>query len=209
MNKHRMEIIANGHYAPSLDVKPGESYDTELESLVRRMLLRLNEDPAREGLERTPQRVAKAMHFLTSGYRMTVEEAVKDALFEDACDEMIIVKEVEFYSLCEHHMLPFYGHAHVGYLPNGKVIGLSKIARVIDVFARRLQVQERLTGQIADALMRVLDAKGVAVVLEASHFCMVMRGVQKQSSMTITSAMLGKFRQDTRTRAEFMGLIRG
>jgi GTP cyclohydrolase I len=202
-----MDVIGTGHYAPSLDVAPGETYDTRFEGLVREMLVRLNEDPTREGLDRTPQRVAKAMDFLTSGYQMTVEDVVKDALFNDACDEMVVVRDVEFYSLCEHHMLPFFGHAHVGYLPRGKIIGLSKIARVIDVFARRLQVQERLTRQIADGLMSVLDAKGVAVVLEATHFCMVMRGVQKQDSRTLTSAMLGKFREDTRTRAEFMGLI--
>jgi GTP cyclohydrolase IA len=152
--------------------------------------------------------VAKAMDFLTSGYDMTVDEVVRGALFEECCEDMVVVKDIEFYSLCEHHMLPFSGHAHVGYLPNGKIIGLSKVARVIDVFARRLQVQERLSRQVADVLMSVLGAKGVAVVMEASHFCMVMRGVQKQDSRTVTSAMLGKFRNDPRTRAEFMELVR-
>lgn len=185
-----------------------EPYNEELEASIRKMLIQLGEDPSREGLRRTPQRVAKAMDFLTSGYTMTVEEAVKDALFEDECEEMVIVKDVEFYSLCEHHMLPFFGRAHVGYLPKNRIVGLSKIARVIDVFARRLQVQERLTTQIANGLMSVLNARGVGVVLEACHFCMVMRGVQKQNSQTVTSAMLGTFRQDPRTRAEFMDLIR-
>ncbi len=197
----------NGHYAGSLEAN-GKVYDEEFEGLVRNMLVRLSEDPRREGLVKTPQRVAKAMDFLTSGYEMTVEDVVRDALFEENCEEMVIVKDVEFYSLCEHHMLPFFGHAHVGYLPNGKVIGLSKIARVIDVFARRLQVQERLTTQIAEGLMDILGAHGVAVVIEASHFCMVMRGVQKQDSRTVTSSMLGTFRNNDRTRGEFLELIR-
>ena len=153
-------------------------------------------------------RVSKALRFLTSGYNLTVEEVVSDALFEEECEEMVIVKDVEFYSLCEHHMLPFFGRAHVGYLPQNRVIGLSKIARVVDVFARRLQVQERLTTQIARGLLDVLGAHGVAVVLEASHFCMVMRGVQKQNSKTVTSSMLGAFRDDSRSRSEFMELIR-
>ena len=203
-----MKVIAQGHYADSLDEIPGEIYDKEFESLVKQMLQRVGEEPAREGLLRTPQRVARAMDFLTSGYRMSVEEVVKDALFSDPCEEMVVVKDIEFYSLCEHHMLPFFGKAHVGYLPRGKIIGLSKIARVVDVFARRLQVQERLTNQIAKTLLDILDAQGVAVVIEASHFCMMMRGVQKQNSMTITSSMLGGFRDDTRTRAEFLELIK-
>ena len=208
MNKSVMEFLASGHYAPSLDGSPGEVYDQGFEELVKQILLRLGEDPTRDGLERTPLRVAKALDFLTSGYGLKVEDVVKDALFEDHCDEMVIVKDIEFYSLCEHHMLPFFGKAHVGYLPKGKIIGLSKIARVIDVYARRLQVQERLTRQIADGLMNHLGAHGVGVVMEASHFCMVMRGVQKQSSQTLTSAMLGSFRDDTKTRSEFLGLIR-
>ena len=185
-----------------------EVYDAEFEQLVEAMLIRLGEDPHREGLKRTPMRVAKAMDFLTSGYSQTVEDVVSDALFSDDAREMVVVKDIEFYSLCEHHMLPFFGRAHVGYLPDGKVIGLSKIARVVDLFARRLQVQERLTTQIADALMNALSAQGVAVVLEASHACMMMRGVQKQSSTTTTSAMRGGFERSTRTRAEFMGFIR-
>jgi GTP cyclohydrolase I len=208
MNSQMLETLGSGHYAGNIDAEPGETYDSQFENLVREMLVRLNEDPDREGLERTPLRVAKALDFLTSGYRMTVEDVVRGALFEDRCEDMIVVRDIEFYSLCEHHMLPFSGHAHVGYLPNRKIIGLSKVARVIDVFARRLQVQERLSRQVADALMSVLGAKGVAVVMEASHFCMVMRGVQKQDSRTVTSAMLGKFREDPRTRAEFMELVR-
>ena len=185
-----------------------EVYDAEFEQLISAMLLRIGEDPNREGLKRTPMRVAKAMDFLTSGYAQTVEDVVSDALFTVDAREMVVVKDIEFYSLCEHHMLPFFGSAHVGYLPNGKVIGLSKIARVVDLFARRLQVQERLTTQIADALMDALGAHGVAVVIEASHACMMMRGVQKQKSTTTTSAMRGSFETTARTRAEFMSFIR-
>jgi len=203
-----MQVLANGHYANNLDSVPGEIYDPEFENLIRQVLVRLGDNPERDGLRRTPQRVAKAMDFLTSGHRMTVDDVIQDAIFEDDCEEMVIVKDIEFYSLCEHHLLPFFGRVHVGYLPNGKIIGLSKVARIVDVFARRFQVQERLTGQIADALMKALGCKGVGVVMEASHFCMMMRGVQKQNSMTITSAMEGTFRSDARTRAEFMDLIR-
>jgi GTP cyclohydrolase I len=172
------------------------------------MLERLGEDPQRDGLLRTPLRVAKAMDFLTSGYTADLQTVVNNAVFEDDGEEMIIVKEIEFYSMCEHHMLPFYGKAHIAYIPNGKIIGLSKLARITDVFARRLQVQERLTNQIADALMEILDAKGVAVVTDAQHFCMMMRGVQKQGSSTIASAMRGQFKTDPATRAEFMGLVK-
>jgi len=203
-----MKVIAQGHYANDLDGVSGEVYDKDFEALIKQILLRVGDDPAREGLLHTPQRVARAIDFLTSGYAMSVEEVVKDALFSDPCEEMVIVKDIEFYSLCEHHMLPFFGKVHVGYLPGDKIIGLSKIARLIDMFARRLQVQERLTSQIAQTLMKALSAQGTAVVVEASHFCMMMRGVQKQNSMTVTSSMLGVFRSDTRTRAEFMGLIR-
>lgn len=186
-----------------------ESYDPEFEALVRQMLTRLGEDPSRDGLKRTPLRVAKAMDFLTSGYRTSVDTVVNNALFEDKSEEMVIVKDIEFYSMCEHHMLPFYGKAHVGYIPNKKIIGLSKLARITDVFARRLQVQERMTNQIADALVEILEPLGVGVVTEACHFCMMMRGVQKQNSFTITSATRGSFRADIRTREEFMHLIRG
>lgn len=205
MSKKTFEILAGGRY---LEETSDNNRDSELEDQVRKMLQLIGEDPEREGLLNTPKRVSKAMHFLTGGYDLTVNDVVRDALFEEQCEEMVIVKDVEFYSLCEHHMLPFFGRAHVGYLPRNKVIGLSKIARVIDVFARRLQVQERLTTQIASGLLEVLDAHGVAVVLEASHFCMVMRGVQKQNSKTVTSSMLGGFRDDSRSRSEFMELIR-
>jgi len=208
INPEKVRQLSDGRYATSLEGRAGEVYDEAFESLVREMLVRVGEDPAREGLLRTPLRVAKAMDFLTSGYTTTVDEVVREALFHEDCQEMVLVKDIEFYSLCEHHMLPFFGKAHVAYLPNGKVVGLSKVARIVDVFARRLQVQERLTNQVADALSEVLEPHGVAVVMEASHTCMMMRGVQKQNSSTITSAMRGSFRQDPRTRAEFMSLIK-
>lgn len=208
MSNPPSRLRTNGHYAANLDAEPDEVYDRAFEDLVRRMLERLGEDPARAGLKRTPLRVAKAMDFLTSGYEMTVEEVVRDAIFEESCEEMVVVKDIEFYSLCEHHVLPFFGKAHVAYLPKNRVVGLSKVARIVDVFARRLQVQERLTNQVADALMEALEPHGVAVVMEASHFCMMMRGVQKQNSSTITSAMRGTFRDDARTRAELLELIR-
>ena len=208
MSNKTLEVLAGGRYLEDTIISSDKDRDAELESHVRKMLQLIGENPDREGLLDTPKRVSKAMHFLTSGYQLGVEEVVREALFEEKCEEMVIVKDVEFYSLCEHHMLPFFGRAHVGYLPRGRVIGLSKIARVIDVFARRLQVQERLTTQIASGLMEVLDAHGVAVVMEASHFCMVMRGVQKQNSKTVTSSMLGAFREDSRSRHEFMELIR-
>ena len=179
----------------------------QFERLVIEMLKHLGEDPEREGLQRTPLRVANTMAFLTSGYKVSVEKAVNNALFEDASEDMIIVRDIEFYSLCEHHILPFFGRAHIGYIPNGYIIGLSKVARVVDIFARRLQIQERMTTQIADAMMEVLQPKGVAVVTEANHFCMMMRGVQKQTSSAVSSAMRGCFRDDARTRQEFMHLI--
>ncbi len=205
----RPRMVTAGHYAETFDARSeDEVYDPEKEGLIRNLLSSLGEDPNREGLRRTPLRVAKAMDFLTSGYHATVEEVIKGAVFTEDCKEMVVVRGIEFYSLCEHHMLPFFGHAHVAYLPKGKVVGLSKIARVVDVFARRLQVQERLTNQVADALMAALDPHGVAVVMEASHTCMMMRGVQKQNSTTVSSAMRGAFEDDPRTRAEFMGFIR-
>ena len=202
-------IDLQGHYATNLDGAPNEVYDPEFESLITQMLVRLGEEPARDGLQRTPLRVAKAMDFLTSGYKMKVDDVLNNALFPHKGQDMVIIKDIEFYSLCEHHMLPFFGKAHVGYIPKGNIVGLSKVARIVDVFARRLQVQERLTNQIADAMVEALSPLGVAVVTEASHFCMMMRGVQKQSSSTTTSAMRGTFRKDARTRAEFMNLIRG
>jgi len=207
MNKKALEMLAGGRYLVDV-TSSAEDRDLELESHVREMLQLVGENPEREGLLGTPKRVAEVMHFLTGGYDLTVKDVVKNALFEEQGEEMVIVKDVEFYSLCEHHMLPFFGRAHIGYLPRNRIIGLSKIARVVDIFARRLQVQERLTTQIARGLLEVLNAHGVAVVLEAVHFCMVMRGVQKQNSKTVTSSMLGAFREDSRSRSEFMELIR-
>jgi len=184
-----------------------EVYSPRLESLVRQQLEEIGEDPDREGLLRTPLRVAKAMDYLTSGYTTSLEEVVNNAVFDaEGAEEMVLVRDVEFYSMCEHHMLPFFGKATVAYLPKGKIIGLSKIARVVDIYARRLQVQERLTNQVADALDEVLDPHGVAVIMEGQHLCMMMRGVQKQESNTVTSSMRGTFRTDARTRAEFLEL---
>jgi GTP cyclohydrolase IA len=183
---------------------PGEH---AIEPLVRQMLLHLGEDPNREGLQRTPHRVDEALRFLTSGYKADVHKIVNDAVFAVKYDEMVIVKDIEFFSLCEHHMLPFYGKVHVAYLPKKKVIGLSKIPRLVDVFARRLQIQERMTQQIAQTLMEVLEPQGVGVVCEARHFCMMMRGVEKQHSGAISSAMLGAFRTRKTTRDEFLSLV--
>lgn len=204
------------HGANGVGVKIGgqtvtdkESYDPAFEALIEQMLVRLGEDPTRDGLLRTPLRVAKALDDLTAGYRMDMAAVVNDAVFEDDGQEMVVVKDIEFYSLCEHHMLPFYGKVHIAYVPNGKIIGLSKLARIADVFARRLQVQERLTNQIADALVEILQPQGVAVMAEAAHFCMMMRGVQKQNSSTVTSAMRGVFKQDLDMRREFTHLVRG
>ncbi|MFH2071419.1 MAG: GTP cyclohydrolase I FolE [Actinomycetota bacterium] len=189
------------------EVTPNEVYDADYERTVRAQLIELGEDPEREGLLRTPLRVAKAMDFLTSGYTGSLEQVVNNAVFEADTDEMVLVRDIEFYSLCEHHMLPFFGRAHVAYVPDRHIIGLSKIARIVDLFARRLQVQERLTSQVADAVAEVLDPHGVGVVMEGSHFCMMMRGVQKQGSSMITSAMRGSFKDNTRTRSEFLDLI--
>ena len=179
-----------------------------LEKSVEEFLRHLGEDPAREGLAKTPARVAKAYRFLTAGYAADPRTVINDAIFHEKYDEMVIVRDIDFYSLCEHHLLPFFGRCHVAYIPNGKVIGLSKIPRVVDVFARRLQVQERLTSQIADAIQTSVAPLGVAVVMEATHLCMAMRGVEKQNSVTVTSAMLGVMHQDARTRHEFLELIR-
>jgi len=178
-----------------------------MEDLVRRMLLELGENPDREGLVRTPHRVAEAMKFLTQGYHQDPEEIVRGAMFQEESDEMICIRNIEIYSLCEHHLLPFVGKAHVAYLPKGRVVGFSKIPRLVDVFARRLQLQERLTTQIAETLMRLLEPHGVGVVIECMHLCMTMRGVQKQHSLASTSALLGSFRTDRRTRSEFLDLI--
>ena len=184
-------------------------YAPRLEGLVRDQLLEIGEDPDREGLQRTPLRVAKAMDFLTSGYSTSLEDVVNGAIFDaEGASEMVVVRDVEYYSMCEHHMLPFFGKATVAYLPKGKIIGLSKIARIVDVFARRLQVQERLTNQVADAMTDTLDPHGVGVVMEGKHLCMMMRGVQKQESNMVTSAMRGTFVSDARTRSEFLDLAR-
>jgi GTP cyclohydrolase IA len=180
--------------------------DKEFETLIRRELELIGEDPRREGLLKTPERVAKSMRFLTQGYASSAEEVVGKGIFKEEHDNMIMVRDIELYSLCEHHMLPFFGKAHVAYIPNGKIVGLSKIPRIVDVYARRLQVQERLTEQIAEGLCSVLNPSGVGVVIEAYHLCMMMRGVQKQNSKTITSALRGAFREDPKTRDEFLRL---
>lgn len=182
---------------------------SKLQENVRNILVEIGEDPDRDGLVRTPERVEKALLFLTQGYALSAERVIGDALFEETHHNMVMVRDIEFYSQCEHHMLPFFGKAHVAYIPDGRIVGLSKLARVVDVFARRLQVQERMTDQIADALEAALHPLGVGVVLEGAHLCMMMRGVQKQDSRTITSAMRGAFLDDPRTREEFMQLVHG
>lgn len=179
----------------------------EREEIVATLLRSLGEDPDREGLLRTPHRVAKAYDYLTEGYRQDIKSILNGAVFTEQYSEMVIVKDIDFYSLCEHHLIPFFGKAHVAYIPNGKIIGLSKLPRIVDVFSRRLQVQERLTQQIASTLYEVLNPMGVGVVVEARHMCMMMRGVQKQNSVATTSAMLGTFRDDVKTRQEFLSLI--
>jgi GTP cyclohydrolase IA len=206
----------------------GQNHETELEAAERRikalprcgaaklagmersfrdLLEAIGEDPERQGLLRTPNRAARAFEFLTNGYRQNLDQIVNDAIFDSDASEIVLVKDIELYSLCEHHLLPFVGKAHVAYIPNGKVIGLSKVARIVDVFARRLQIQENLTVQIADALMKTLHPGGVAVVIEAKHLCMMMRGVEKQNSVMKTSCLLGSFKEDARTRSEFLSLL--
>jgi GTP cyclohydrolase I len=174
---------------------------------IRQMLEALGEDPSRPGLQRTPVRVEGSLRWLTQGYQQTLEGVIGQAVFEEPHESMIMVRDIELYSMCEHHMLPFFGRAHVAYIPNGKIIGLSKLPRIVDMFARRLQLQERLTDQVADAIMEVLDPRGVGVVIEASHLCMMMRGVEKQNSRTVTSAVRGIFRDDLKTREEFLRLV--
>ena len=185
----------------------GTMKDPSFQQEVRTILEGIGEDPDRPGLRRTPERVETALRWLTRGYAMSVQEVVGDACFEEKHEAMILVRDIEIYSLCEHHMLPFFGRAHVAYIPNGKIVGLSKLPRIVEVFARRLQVQERLTDQIADAIMDVLNPQGVGVVIEAAHLCMMMRGVEKQNSRTVTSAVRGLFRDDSRTRSEFLRLV--
>jgi len=207
---------------------PGQNHETELEAAERRiaslrpcgaaklagmersfrdLLEAVGEDPERQGLLRTPHRAARAFEFLTNGYRQDLDDIVNNAIFDSEASEIVLVKDIELYSLCEHHLLPFVGKAHVAYIPNGAVIGLSKVARIVDVFARRLQIQENLTVQIADALMKCLRPSGVAVVIEAKHLCMMMRGVEKQNSVMKTSCLLGSFKEDARTRSEFLALL--
>jgi GTP cyclohydrolase I len=175
---------------------------------IRSILTKIGEDPTRDGLANTPQRVDRSLRFLTSGYRMNADELLNRALFDVAYDEMVIVRDIELFSLCEHHLLPFFGKCHVGYIPNGRVIGLSKIPRLVDMYARRLQVQERLTTQIAETINEKIHPRGVAVVIEAQHLCMIMRGVEKQNSVAVTSSMLGAFKDNQNTRNEFLNLVR-
>lgn len=197
---HELGHRRNGHAC---------SNGNELNSAYLQILAKIGEDPGREGLLKTPQRAASAMMELTRGYHENVEDLLNNAIFHEANDDMVVVKEIEFYSLCEHHLLPFFGQVHVGYVPDGRIIGLSKIPRLVEMYARRLQVQERLTKEIAEALENALLPRGVAVVVEGMHMCMMMRGVNKQNATMITSHMMGEFRQDRRTRQEFMALIKG
>jgi GTP cyclohydrolase I len=188
-------------------VVPATSDSETIADLVRRMIVQLGEDPDREGLQRTPERFEKALRYLTSGYRQDPEKILNNAMFSVGYDEMVVVKDIEVYSLCEHHLLPFFGKCHVAYLPNKRVVGLSKIARMVNMYARRLQIQERLTNQIATTIQEQLKPQGVGVIIEARHLCMVMRGVEKQNSAAVTSAMLGAFRDNKQTRDEFLSLV--
>jgi len=205
LTNHRRE---GAPVAPGAQRVPGHGQPSELQAIVERMLVILGEDPERKGLQRTPERIEKMLRFMTQGYQQDVDQLLNGALFEIDYDEMVIVKDIDFFSLCEHHLLPFYGRCHVGYLPNKRVVGLSKIPRVVDAFSRRLQVQERLTVQIAETLHSKLKAHGVGVVMEARHLCMMMRGVEKQNTLAVTSEMLGVFRTQQQTRDEFLKLIR-
>jgi GTP cyclohydrolase I len=194
-------IATNGHKAATLE-------GASVQEIYAELLKRIGEDPTRDGLLNTPRRMEKSMAFLTQGYKETVGQVLHGALFEVDYDEMVMVKDIEFYSMCEHHLLPFFGRAHIAYVPNGKVVGLSKIPRIVDVFARRLQVQERLTQEIAEAIEEAIAPQGVGVVMEAQHLCMMMRGVEKQSSVTVTSSLRGVFKTQLQTRNEFLSLVR-
>ena len=203
----KIEVAESAAVAPRVPMQwDGDSTARAYAAMVRDQLALLGEDPEREGLLKTPERVAKAMGFLTQGYSMTLQDAVGDALFEEDHENMVMVRDIELYSMCEHHMLPFFGKAHVAYIPHKRIVGLSKLPRIVDMFARRLQVQERLTEQVAKAIEQVLEPRGVGVVIEAYHMCMMMRGVEKQNSRTITSALRGVFREDAKTRDEFLRL---
>ncbi len=203
-----MTLDLKGASASANGVEPPRPKQDKIEGHYRDVLTFLGEDPDREGLRRTPRRVAEALRFLTRGYGQDIGTLLNGAIFTEDYDDMVVVKDIEFHSLCEHHMLPFFGRAHIAYIPNGKIVGLSKIPRLVDMFARRLQVQERLTTQIAEALEGVLEPRGVGVVLEGTHMCMTMRGVQKQDARMVTSHVMGAFRTDRATRAEFMALVK-
>lgn len=207
MQNHETELEAAERRIRSIP-RCGAAKLASLERSFHELLEAIGEDPQREGLLRTPTRAAKAFEFLTNGYRQDLEAIVNQAIFHSDASEIVLVKDIELYSMCEHHLLPFIGKAHVAYIPNGKVIGLSKVARIVDVFARRLQIQEQLTTQIADALMQALHPNGVGVVIEAKHLCMMMRGVEKQNSVMTTSCLLGSFKEDARTRSEFLALLK-
>jgi len=207
IQRHNSDLDVEERFTRESNRLPGRDLD-RIANAYRELLESIGEDVNREGLQRTPDRAARALEFLTQGYRQNLDEIINGAVFESNASEIILVKDIELYSLCEHHLLPFIGRAHVAYLPNGKVIGLSKVARIVDVFARRLQIQENLTTQIAESLMNCLQPSGVAVVVEAKHLCMMMRGVEKQNSVMKTSCLLGTFKDDARTRSEFLSLLK-
>ena len=207
IQRHNSDLDVEERFTRESNRLPGRDLD-RIANAYRELLESIGEDVNREGLQRTPDRAARALEFLTQGYRQNLDEIINGAVFESSASEIILVKDIELYSLCVHHLLPFIGRAHVAYLPNGKVIGLSKVARIVDVFARRLQIQENLTTQIAESLMNCLQPSGVAVVVEAKHLCMMMRGVEKQNSVMKTSCLLGTFKDDARTRSEFLSLLK-